>query len=206
MNQNPYPGQGFLVPDKDKYMAIRDIEAILFAAGKPVSVKQLGKLLDVSQEIVREALDDLRARWNTDASGLHLLEHEGAVQLVSNPACAALVQSFVKEEVSGDLTRPSLETLTIVAYRGPVTKPEIEQIRGVNCSLILRNLLMRGLIEEREDANRLQPMYVVSVDFLRHLGLPSLSELPNYEEFHGNERIGKMLAELQVASNELSQT
>jgi len=186
-------------------MIVRDIEAVLFAAGKPVSVKQLVKLLNVPQEIVREALDDLRARWNTDASGLHLLEHEGSVQLVSNPACAALVQSLVKEEVSGELTRPSLETLTIVAYRGPVTKPEIEQIRGVNCSLILRNLLMRGLIEEREDPGRLQSTYTVSIDFLRHLGLSSLSELPGYEDFHGNERIDKMLSELLVASQESSQ-
>jgi segregation and condensation protein B len=116
-----------------------------------------------------------------------------------------VVRGFVKEDVSGELTRPSLETLTIIAYRGPVTKPEIEQIRGVNCSLILRNLLMRGLVEEREEASRLQPMYTVSSDFLRHLGLSSLSELPSYGEFHGNERIDKMLADLSVAFQESPQ-
>ncbi len=183
-------------------MLTRDIEAILFASGKPVALKSLAKLLDASQEVVREAVGDIRTRWNTERSGLHLLEHEGMIQCVSNPACANLVQSFAKEEVSGELTRPSLETLTIIAYRGPVTKPEIEQIRGVNCSLILRNLLMRGLVDEREDATHLQSTYTVSVDFLRHLGLSSISELPSYGGFHGNERIDKMLAELEGSPEE----
>ena len=97
-----------------------------------------------------------------------------------------------------ELTRPSLETLTIIAYRGPITKPEIEQIRGINCSLILRNLALRGLIEEADDAARLQPVYTVSVKFLRHLGIHAASELPQYEDLHGNERIGKMLEELNA--------
>jgi segregation and condensation protein B len=181
-------------------MITAKIEAVLFAAAKPVEVKALAKLLDVSQEVLREAIDDVKARFNADASGIHVLEHEGKLQLVTNPAFTDVVKGFVKEDVGGELTRPSLEALTIIAYRGPVTKPEIEQIRGVNCSLILRNLLMRGLIEEREDIDRLQSVYSVSSDFLRHLGLHDRSELPGYNEFHDNERINKMLAELHEAA------
>ncbi len=102
----------------------------------------------------------------------------------------------MKKEASGPLTRPSLETLAVIAYRGPVTKPEIEQIRGVNCAIILRNLLIRGLIEEREDTTRLQNVYTVSVDFLRELGLHNLDELPKYPDFHDNEKIQQLLSEV----------
>ncbi len=180
-------------------MISASIEAILYAAAKPVEVASLAKLLGVSQELVREAVADVKARYNTESSGVHVLEHEGKIQFVTNPACADVVKSFAKEDMGGELTRPSLETLTIIAYRGPITKPEIEQIRGVNCSLILRNLLMRGLVEESEDARGLQPLYTVSIDFLRHLGLHGVSELPEFETFHGNERIGKMLEELSAS-------
>ena len=101
---------------------------------------------------------------------------------------------------AGELTRPSIETLTIIAYRGPITKPEIEQIRGVNCSLILRNLLMRGLVEESESVERLQPVYAISADFLRHLGLHAISDLPDYATLHGDEKISQLLRELAEKS------
>jgi segregation and condensation protein B len=170
------------------------IEAILFASAKPTPTSTLKKALDVSDEVLREAIDDIRARLNTESSGIHLVEADGKLQLVTNPAEAEQLGAFFKQEVSGELTRPSLETLTIIAYRGPITKPEIEQIRGVNCSLILRNLLMRALVEEREDVERLQPVYTVSAKFLRHLGLHRAQELPEFEAYHGNEKIGELLA------------
>jgi segregation and condensation protein B len=105
--------------------------------------------------------------------------------------------------LTGELTRPQLETLTIIAYRGPITKPEIEQIRGINCSLIIRNLLMRGLVEEAESAEKLQPVYSVSGDFVRHLGLHAIGELPEYASFHENEKMTQMLSELEQQSPEL---
>lgn len=182
-------------------MLTAQIEAVLFAAGKPVAVRQLARVLGASEEVVGEALAELRSRLNREDTPIHLLEHEGKAQLATNPSLAPLVRAFAKEEASGELTRPSLETLTIVAYRGPLTKPEIEQIRGVNCSLILRNLLVRGLIEEREDKERLQPVYAVSPDLLRHLGIHRIDELPSYGDFHGNERIDRMLAELGQAAS-----
>lgn len=179
------------------------LEAILFAAAKPLDLKSLARLLKTNQETLREAIEELKKSRNVKGSGIHLLEQEGKLQLVTNPAVAEIVNAFVKEDMSGELTRPSLETLTIIAYRGPMTKPEIEQVRGINCALILRNLLMRGLIEEREEVAKLLPVYSVSLDFLRHLGLREVSELPRYEEFHHNPQIDQMIQELSGVSTEI---
>lgn len=177
-------------------MITTSLESILFASTKPTPIASLKALLDVSDEVLREALDDAKARFNTEVSGIHLIEHDGKAQFVTNPSQAELVSALVKEEVSGELTRPSVETLTIIAYRGPITKPEIEQIRGVNCTLIIRNLLVRGLVEERDDTERLQPVYTVSADFVRHLGLHSIAELPDFEILHGNDKITRLIEQL----------
>ena len=179
------------------------LESLLFIAGKPLSLSSLAKLLEVKTDEVKAALQILVGERNTPESGIHILEHEGQWQCVTNPACADTVQKLAKEEVDGELTRPSLETLTIIGYRGPITKPEIEQIRGVNCSLILRNLLMRGLINEEEDHARLQPTYTVSTDFLRHMGLHRVNELPDYESIRHHEKIDDML---RVMNGEISAT
>lgn len=171
------------------------VEAILFTSSKPVALRTLAKMLEASPAELNDAIKELQVHHNTEQSGIHLLEHEGSVQFVSNPLYAELVQGLVKDEFTEELTRPQLETLSVICYRGPVTKPEIEQIRGVNCSLILRNLLIRGLIEEREDAARLQNVYTVTTDFVRHLGLRHLQELPEYERFAHDERIAKLMEE-----------
>ncbi len=182
-------------------MLTSSLESILFASAKPVAVSVLKGVLEVEETVLREALDDIARRFNVDSSGIHLVEHEGKVQFVTNPAHADLLRAFLKQEMSGELTRPSLETLTIIAYRGPITKPEMEQIRGVNCTLILRNLLMRGLIEERDDVERLQPVYTVSTDFLRHLGLHAISDLPSYDELHANEKVTELMNETPEPSS-----
>ncbi len=183
-------------------MVTTTIEAVLFAAAKPIKLSDLRKHLDVSEELVREAIDDIATRFNVEGSGIHLMEQNGAVQLVSNARVGENVAKFLKKEASGPLTRPSLETLTIIAYRGPITKPEIEVIRGVNCSLILRNLLIRGFILEEQDKQRLQPVYHVSHEFLQAIGVNALGDLPDYETFRHNEKIDELLNrepdELQV--------
>lgn len=171
-----------------------NIEACLFVATKPISVKELIKVTGASEVDVSTALDELVQQRNSEGSGIHILLLDGTVQLVTNPGSAEVVARLAKDEVAPELTRPSLEALTIIAYRGPVTKPEIEAIRGVNCSLILRNLLMRGLIEERDDAVKLQPVYSLSTDALRFMGLHSKEELPDYTTLHGNAHIDKLLA------------
>ncbi len=175
-------------------MVTTTIEAVLFAAAKPIRIKDLQKHLELSQEVVREALDALAAQRNTTNSGIHLIEHNEAVQLVSHPELAQDVAKFLRVEASGPLTRPSLETLTIIAYRGPITKPEIEMIRGVNCSLIIRNLLIRGFVVEEQDTKKLQPIYTVSHEFLQALGIATLRDLPEYHAFQTNQKITELLS------------
>lgn len=182
-------------------MLTTSIESILFAAAKPIAREQLKKQFVVTDEVLDEALADIGSRFNSPMSGIHLLEHEGKVQFVSNPDCSEDVAAFLKKEASGPLTRPSLETLTVIAYRGPITRPEIEQIRGVNCGLILRNLLIRGYIDETQDKVRLQPVYAVSVDFLRKLGLVHIEELPEYESFHDNKSIDELLTKISETTS-----
>ncbi len=174
-------------------MLTTTIESILFAAAKPIWMDQLRKYFDTSAETIAEAVEDIRMRYNRRESGIHLLEQEGKIQFVTNPDASEAVATFLKKDATSPLTKPSLETLTVIAYRGPVTRPEIEQIRGVNCGLILRNLLIRGFIEETQDRTRLQPVYSVSMDFLRKLGLTHLEELPEYESFHTNASIDELL-------------
>lgn len=174
-------------------MNMTEIHAILFACAKPVKISLLQKNLDCSEEQLRSAIEDLAASLNTEISGVHLLEHDGALQLVSNPAPSEAVEKFLRVEETAPLTRPALETLTIIAYRGPITKPEIEMIRGVNCSLILRNLLIRGFVNEEQDTQKLQSVYTVSHEFMRALGLTHISQLPEYQAFAANEKITELL-------------
>lgn len=177
------------------------IEALLFVATKPMPIKQLAKILGASIEDIDASISQLVVVRNTDLSGVHLIVGDEGVQLVSNALFADVVSALAKEDVDSELTRPSLETLTIVAYRGPMTKPEIEAIRGVNCTLILRNLSVRGLITEEEDSIKLQAMYALSNDALRYLGLHDVKELSDYEALHGNNKIDKLLETIGLSSD-----
>ena len=172
------------------------IEAMLFIATKPIEAKRLAKILSVTMEDINLALAELAEIRNVETSGIHVIFGEEGVQLVSNPIFADSLLALTKEDTDFELTRPSLETLTIIAYRGPITKPEIEAIRGVNCTLIIRNLLVRGLIVEEEDTAKLQPPYALSNDCLRYLGIHKTTELADYESLHGNKKIDSLVQTL----------
>lgn len=169
------------------------LEAVLFVASKPLTVKQLANALSASQDEVLAVLKILCEKWNIPESGIHILSSVDSFQMVSNPELSEVVEKFVQKEITSELTRAQLETLTVIAYRGPITRPEIEQIRGVNCSLILRNLLMRGLLEEQSQADDLVPSYVLSIDALRVLGIGSPTQLPDYEILHAHEYLDRAL-------------
>lgn len=165
------------------------IETILFVASKPLSFKKIAKVLQVEENVALEALKELAAKYNQSESGIVLIQNNDDYQMVSNPDNKAAAENFLKAEVSGELTRPQLETLTVISYCGPITRPELDQIRGVNCSLILRNLMMRGLIKENDDNTSLLPKYEVTMEYLRHLGLNNITELPDYEKLHQHQHI-----------------
>ena len=169
------------------------LESILFVASKPISVKKIASVLKESEENTLATLDELRLKYNHPGSGIVILQNNYDWQMVSNPDNRETAENFLKAEISGELTRPQLETLTVISYCGPVTKPELEQIRGVNCSLILRNLMLRGLVKEVEDSANLLPIYEVTMDYLRHLGLNSASDLPEYNQLHHHDYIANSL-------------
>ncbi|MFA6042779.1 MAG: SMC-Scp complex subunit ScpB [Patescibacteria group bacterium] len=169
------------------------IETLLFLAGKPLTVKKLVELVDAPKADVQAAATELMHDYEQKQTGLLIQQAGDSFQLVSHPDHRALAQTFVKDEVSGELTKPSLEALTIVAYRGPVTKTELEQIRGVNCTLILRNLLIRGLVEASYDKTQATTVYSVTHDFVRFLGLATVEELPDYEKLHSHATLNEFL-------------
>lgn len=178
--------------DVDTELLVR-IEAMLFVESRGITLATLAKHLQVDQEEVRHVLGQLQIIRNTATSGIHVLVHADRAELVTNPTCVAEAGALLKEEMADELTRPQLETLTVIAYRGPLTRLEIEQVRGVNCQIILRNLQMRGLIEEID--GDLVSLYQVTSDFLKTLGITAIVDLPDYEAFHTDERITALLAQ-----------
>lgn len=177
------------------------IESLLFIAGKPLGVKKINELTGATAEEAAAALSVLKEKYNQSESGLRLVNDGKDWQLMTNPNNSQLVKDYLQDEISGEMTRPSLETLTIIAYRGPLTKLELEQIRGVNCSLILRNLLIRGLIQVEEDKNHALPVYRVTMDFLRFLGINEVSEMPDYDKLHNHDLLQKLLEDAEIAEN-----
>jgi len=177
---------------------VSQIESILFVASKPLALKKIAKAVSVGEGEARQAIEELKQKYNRPDSGVVILENNGECQMVSNPENRPAAEQFLKAEVSGELTRPQLETLTVISYCGPITKPELEQIRGVNCGLIIRNLLIRGLIKENESPENLLPSYEVTMDYLRHLGLNDIRQLADYETLHNHEYVVKMLEQKAV--------
>ena len=164
------------------------IESLLFISDRPLSQKELAKLLDAEEKEVGAVLENLALEYNSrQTSGIRIITEAGRYQMTTTPGNSKIVGKFLKSEITGELTKPSLETLAIISYRGPISKAELDQIRGVNCALILRNLMIKGLIEEIEEKG--QKLYNISFDFLRHLGIKNKKELPDYD------RLSKMKLE-----------
>jgi segregation and condensation protein B len=183
------------------------IESLLFIAAKPLSLNDLNKILSKDKKDIKKALIELRDIYHQNESGLQIIEQSKKYQMVSSADNAKLVQKYLEDETSGELSQPSLEALTIIAYRGPISKIELEHIRGVNCSLIIRNLLLRGLIEEKNSASGEDKIYNVSLDFIRFLGIESIEQLPDYERLNKDQTISDFLAgTLNSDNSEVSKT
>lgn len=169
------------------------IESLLFINNQPISLKKIVELLKEDKDKITKVINELMIEYNQPASGIIIQKVGDKIQMATSPDNAKLIKDFIKEEITGELSRAALETLTIVAYRGPVSRPEIEQIRGVNCAVILRNLLMRGLIESATDKKKMQTVYNITFDFLKFLGLNEQSQLPDYDKLNSSESLEKIL-------------
>lgn len=167
------------------------IEAVLFMSARPMSIKKISKAVDADEKEVKDACEKLFSEYKERGGGLIIVKKENKVQMATSGEVSKTIQKFIKDETTGELSRPSLETLTIIAYRGPVSKTDLDRIRGVNCSLILRNLLVRGLVETKEEKEEV--FYSVSFDFLRFLGVGDVKDLPDYERLSKDDCIDRIL-------------
>lgn len=157
------------------------VESLLFVADEPVQIEHLASVLQTSLEQVEEALRNLNQEYVQ--RGLRLQRKRQRVQMVTAPEAADYVRTFLGLELSAKLSPAALETLAIVAYRQPVTRAQIEAIRGVNSDSVLRTLINRGLVEEQgrlEQAGR-PIIYGTTFDFLQQFGLSGLEQLPSLE-------------------------
>jgi segregation and condensation protein B len=172
------PLEEVLLRDDAGVAVASQIEAVLFVADRPVSVTELSRLLVVSADAVEDAVGWLERSYAD--RGFSLQRHGEALQLVSHPLTAPVVQRFLGLEMSARLSAATLETLAVIAYRQPVTKGQIEQIRGVNPDYAVSNLVTRGLIEEvgRQNTVGRPILYGTTFEFLRAFGLRSLADLP----------------------------
>lgn len=157
------------------------LHALLFASGEPLEKKQIAKLLDIKEADVKLALKAL-----TDSlanSGVAVVETETEVELRTAPEAAPLVKKLRENELARDLGKASLETLAVIAYQSGATRGEVDWVRGVNSSASLRTLLMRGLIEGREDErDKRRIRYSLTTEALAHLGIRNAAELPRAQE------------------------
>jgi segregation and condensation protein B len=155
------------------------LEAMLFVAAEPVTTSQLAAALDVAQSVVERGLNELETTLAT--RGLRLQRHGGRFQLTTAPQLAELIERFLGLEATTHLSRAALETLAIIAYQQPVTRPQIDSIRGVNSDSMMKSLLNKGLILEsgRADGPGRPILYSTTPEFLQHFGLNSILEMPS---------------------------
>ena len=158
------------------------VESVLFAAGGPVRFSDLASATGASRGELKTILAALRERYAE--RGIRLVVGEREAQFATAPEAADTVGRFLRQELRGRLSKGALETLAIVAYRGPVTRPEVESIRGVQSAAPVRTLAIRGLIAEvgrRQEPGR-PILYDTTIELLKYLGLGSKDELPSVPE------------------------
>ena len=159
------------------------LESLLFVAVDPVTPAQLAQASGCPEVEVTKALAALQQDYAEENRGLRLQRRDGRVLLVTNPAASQMVEDFLNLDMRVQFSAPALETLAIIAYLHPVTRAQVEAVRGVDCSGVLRKMLQQGLVEEfdRLEAPGRPIRYAVTDQFMQHFGLTSLEELPPLE-------------------------
>ncbi|MBI3251333.1 MAG: SMC-Scp complex subunit ScpB [Candidatus Andersenbacteria bacterium] len=170
--------------------AAQHIEALLFVAGEAVPKKDLAKLAGLDEAQLADVL--LELSQSLTGHGIVLMDTAQGVQLVTSPDVGAFLETFLAEGTSA-LSRAASETLALVAYRGPVSRYDLEAIRGVDCRRILSHLVFRGLVV-KEPTDGQAMLYDISADFLMHMGITAKEQLPQYEALRNNERLRELLS------------
>ncbi len=158
------------------------LEAILFLHGEAVGSKKLCQLLDITPEELLALTKELKEHLARDERGIMLIEKDASYLLATKPQFAHFLEQFIKEDLKEDLSPATVEALSLIAYFGPLSRVQIDYLRGVNSSFIIRNLLIRGLIE-RVGSKGNAYVYNVTFDFIKYMGVSSVQELPEYEHY-----------------------
>lgn len=177
------------------------LQAFLFHYGEPIAEEKAARALGLAEGVLRAAAEALSAELSANPnSGLALAMHEGELQLVTKPTMQDARKRIIEEEWKTELTPAAQETLSLVAYLGPVSKVTIDYIRGVNSGFTLRNLLLRGLLLRSQSETHAHSYdYRVSIDFLRHMGLAKIEDLLDYEKYHETVKNFALAAEGEPA-------
>lgn len=164
------------------------LESLLFVSGHPLSYKKIAEVLsgspegrEISEKEISLLLKELASDYEQNSRGLRLVFLDNKVQLVAAPESKEAMEKLFRSDFEEELSQAALETLAIIAYRGPVGRAAIENLRGVNCSFILQSLAIRGLIDKKnnpEDGRSY--IYNITFDFLKYLGLNKIEDLPQY--------------------------
>ena len=156
------------------------IEALLFVSSGLISIGQIAKALDISESEAEKTLQTLEEHYKTQGHGLRLMRVKSRVQLMTAPELSTTIEAFLGLESTSTLSQAALEALAIIAYKQPITRPEVDVIRGVNSDGVMRTLLTKGLIEElgRAETPGRPIFYGTSPEFLQYFGLESLDALP----------------------------
>ena len=168
----------------------RIIEGVLFVAGEGVDKDEFKKVYDLSEKELNKCLDSLKEKYNVD-SGINVITYKNKIQLCSNPKIAENVAEILNPIRERSLTKSALETVAIIAYKQPITRTEVENIRGVNCDYPIQLLMSNNLIEVvgRKDAVGKPLLYGTTDDFLKRFELNDLDSLPNYKEILDRIRV-----------------
>jgi len=170
------------MPNSDHNIAA--LEAFLFIHGVPMSYQKIAAVLGVEKEEAESLVAELKKRLEEEGRGLQLVSDREKVQLATKPEFNSILENFVKEELTEDLSPASLEALSIIAYLGPISRARIEYLRGVNSMLILRSLMLRGLVERYPDPEHAASfLYRLTFDAMKHLGVQQKEDLPDHAKF-----------------------
>lgn len=171
------------------------IESILFVSGEPVSLSKIAKITGAPKPEIENAVMVMQGEYSSGKRGLVIIKKEDEIQMATDPENAGLIDQLVKSEIQENLSKASLEVLSIIAYRSPISRAEVEAIRGVNCTFTLRSLLMRGLLDRIDNPKDNRGyLYKISFDLLKKLGIESVDKLPDYETLSKDERIDSIIA------------
>lgn len=180
--------------DFEKYMEFVEensklkgiIEALLFTSGDALSYKDISTIMEMEEKEVKGIVSNMKEEYNKDARGLHIIEFNNKIQISTKPCYSQYIKRLVKPGNRQNLSQAALETLAIIAYRQPITKIEVDEIRGVRSDRAISTLMERGLIKEcgRKDSPGRPILYGTTEDFLKYFGFKNIKELPELIEFN----------------------